>query len=267
MNENMVSAETTEEKSLGVDEHADVDGGTASAEGGDGENEAVFADTPEKQEEAPEKQEGKTDGKNAENARRRREEARQRELKETREKAIIEALGGKNPYTGDPVKDSADIDEFLTMQQIEREGGDPLADYARYRKERVRKQEEEARQKAETKEWYRRDREAFKKKYPDVDLPALIADESFALYADGKVGRKPISEIYEGFLSIRQGEEKRAKGKAAQILANQKASPGALASASEGSEEYFTPEQVRGMSREEVHANYDKIVRSMRRWK
>lgn len=46
-------------------------------------------------------------------------------------------------------------------------------------------------------------------------------------------------------------------------LKNMNSSAGRIDSAAS---EYFTPDEVRAMSREEVRANYSKIMRSMKKW-
>ena len=110
-----------------VDEHADIDETTEDS------NDVEFTDSENGEQESGEpKREAKTQTKeqNSENARRRREAERQAELKkveaETREKAIIEVLNGKNPFTNEPMKDHADVEEYLLMKEIEKNGGDPV---------------------------------------------------------------------------------------------------------------------------------------------
>lgn len=213
------------------------------------------------------KPKGQDKQKNAEFARKRREAERARELKETREKAIIDALGGKNPYTSKPMKDSADVEEFLLMQEIENKGGDPVTDFPEHQKARTREQQEKERTAREEREWFENDRTAFTEKYPKVDLDALIADEGFADYADGKVGVKPLAEIYEGYLRSAARFEERARTRAAQAAANREASPGSLGTAGSSDTGYYTPEQVDAMSKEEVKKNLDKINESMKHWK
>ena len=98
---------------------------------GTGDNSAAGAGaTPPAEDKKPQGRE-----QNAENARRRREAERQKELADTRNKAIIEALGGKNPYTGGEMKDAEDVREFLTMREIENGGGDPVGDYSKHQKD------------------------------------------------------------------------------------------------------------------------------------
>ena len=253
---------------------------TAVAEGGqtDGNvNDATFDDTAKGDEGTPSGTDGKGSGKgegkkpqgkdtNAEFARKRREQERQRELTETRNNAIIDALGGKNPYTGGEMKDAEDVAEFLTMREIERKGGDPVADYAGHVKEQSRAKREQERTEAERREWYDKDRADFVAKYPDADLSALIADESFNEYSKGKVGEVPLAEIYEGYLKMTARIEEAANRKAAQAVANGKASPGALTGTAQVESDYFTRDQVNAMTPEQIKANYAKIRTSMDKW-
>ena len=240
-------------------------------EAGENASTASFDDTSEGGEkgaegEAPQKPK-QSGQKNAEFARKRREAERARELKEVREKAIIEALGGKNPYTGRPMTDGDDVAEFLSMQEIEKKGGDPVTDFSEHQKARAREERQTREREEQEAEWFRSDREAFSKKYPDVSLDELIEDEDFADYADGKVGKKPLAEIYEGYLRQSARFEERARTRAAQAVANREASPGALGTAGSSDTGFYTPEQVDAMSKSEVKKNLDKINESMKHWK
>ena len=203
---------------------------------------------------------------NAQNARRRREQERARELSKAREDAIIEALGGENPYTHEPMVDSSDVEEYLAMKRIEKEGGDPIGDYRKHIKKEGKEKAKREQEQAQSEDWFRKDREAFKTKHPDADLEALVADKHFVAFADGKVGRKPLSEIYEDYLSLIAEQQEKADRKAAQAAANKKASPGGLAGTS-GGNDFFTREQVKAMSQSEVKKNYEKIMKSMKNWK
>ena len=202
---------------------------------------------------------------NRENARQRRE--REKLIRQTREKTIIEALDGRNPYTGEEMKDSLDVEEYLAMKEIEKSGGDPVVDYAKFSKNRVRMKEAAARDRAAREEWFQHDREAFLERHPDVKLEELIADEQFRAYAEGKAGRVPLSEIYEGFVGMVGEYEERAKKMAAQLLANQNASPGSLRTSQHAQSDFFTRDEVRKMTPAEVRANYEKIRNSMMKWK
>ena len=41
----------------------------------------------------------------------------------------------------------------------------------------------------------------FALKHPDVELDDLMKDERFLDYADGKIGRKPLAQIYDNYLT------------------------------------------------------------------
>lgn len=252
---------------------------TAAAVGGqtDVVNDATFTDSANGDEGTPSGADGKEASKgegkkpqskdtNAEFARKRREQERQRELTETRNKAIIDALGGKNPYTGCKMTDAEDVAEFLTMREIEKKGGDPITDYSGHVKERAREQRERERTEAEQRQWYEKDRADFVAKYPDASLDALIDDRDFADYSRGKVGEVPLAEIYEGYLRMTARIEENTKRMAAQMVANGKASPGALTGAARVESDFFTAEQVKAMTPEQVSKHYDSIMRSKSKW-
>ena len=219
---------------------------------------------------------GKEKGKSSEYAERRREAERQRAtsenahqkaIKEAEVRATINALGGVNPYTQEEMKDAADVDEFLAMQEISKKGGDPVADYMKHMKNRKKEQAAEAARAEEITNRMNTELEDMRSSYPDVNVDNLIKDEAFNGYADGKVGRVPLKQIYEGFIRLSADLEKKANNKAAQMVANAKASPGALASAGESTEKFFTREEVNAMTDKQVKDNYDLIRKSMKTWK
>lgn len=216
---------------------------------------------------------------NAANAERRRETERRRaeERERIRRDTILEVTGGVNPYTGEQMSDDRDVAEYLEMREIERQGGEPVADYAKYHKKFEREREEQLQRNqviAEQRARVDADRTEFVSSHPDVNLGELFADNEFVAYASEKLGKLPLSEIYDGYTADKQQKETaenerieaRAREMAAQMVANASASPGSAVGAPQASYEAFTPERVRSMSREEVHANYDKIIKSMKYW-
>jgi hypothetical protein len=275
MEENQNVNKEKETVDIGTEDAVSNGGGmnsdTANVTPGETVNDSAFTDSqksdPKENGTAKEdKHEGQNKEQNAENARRRREAERQKEMRELREKTIIDALNGKNPYTGEPMKDSFDVAEFETMREIEKNGGDPVSDYPRFRKQKEREAAAEMQEKGKTAEWYANDKATFEKDFPSVNLSELIADEDFNDYAEGKVGRRPLSDIYRGYLKFQGKVDSRAKDMAAQYIANKNASPGALHNTNPVDSDYFTPEQVRGMTTEEVRKNYEKIIKSMEKW-
>lgn len=186
---------------------------------------------------------------NRENARRRREAEREIALKEARDRAIIETLEGKNPYDGSEMKDAADVEKFLEMKR-----------------EYLEREEAEEKSRAEREHWFMEDREDFYKAYPDVDVDALIGDERFRRFAEGKVGNLPMREIYGGYREFLSAFDEKAKSLAAQAMANKLSGPGALGSSGRAEGDTYTAEEVRRMSPREVRENYEKIRNSMTKW-
>lgn len=249
--------------------------GTASGDGS-GKNESQGEAGKAGQAGQAQTQKSQTDGKSAENARRRREQQAREDIRRAREEervsSIIEALDGKNPYNGEAMKDAADVEVFLTMKRIKASGGDPVTDYARARadadRESARRAADDQRAREDQRRWYEEDRAAFERAHPEISLSDLLSDGDFAEYAEGKVGKKPLSDIYDGYTRMQQRYSRAAEEKAAQALANARASAGSIAGSGSSAEpEFFTEDQVRKMSQAEVHKNYAKIMKSMEKWK
>ena len=249
--------------------------GTASGDGS-GKNESQGEAGKAGQAGQAQTQKSQTDGKSAENARRRREQQAREDIRRAREEervsSIIEALDGKNPYNGEAMKDAADVEVFLTMKRIKAAGGDPVTDYARARadadRESARRAADDQRAREDQRRWYEQDRADFERAHPEISLSDLLSDGDFAEYAEGKVGKKPLSDIYDGYTRMQQRYSREAEEKAAQALANARASAGSIAGSGSSAEpDFFTEEQVRKMSQAEVHKNYAKIMKSMEKWK
>lgn len=272
MPENLNAAAQTSEQSSQTGNDA------ATGHNGENVNDAAFSDnapatgdkstegegaTPPTADKKPQSRE-----QNAENARRRREAERQRELDEVRNKTVIDTLGGKNPYTGGEMKDAEDVREFLRMQEIEKAGGDPVGDYSKHQKERERAERAKEEEAAEKNAWFAKDRADFAAKYPDVDLAALVENKSFRIFAEGKVGEKPLGEIYESYLAMTGEIEADAKRSAAQSFANAAASPGALSGGGQVQSDFITKEQVQAHRHDDkwMDQNYDAIRRSIPKW-
>ena len=194
------------------------------------------------------------------------EAKRKQELEEVRFNAIKETLGGINPYTKKEIVDKYDMDIYLQMRAMEKDGLDPLQDFAEYsaRKQREATAEAAKKEKAESmKEWIENDRKDFYEKHPEVDFAELMKDETFEMFARGKVGNVPMASIYSDYQSLKTSIEKKAKEVASRMLANKQSSPGALASQTVETPKY-TIEKVRGMSQKEILKDYDKIMQDLK---
>lgn len=245
-------------------------------EGGEGTDQAGAPAEPSTD---PKEETEQSAGERAINAIKRREAERREELQRVREQTIIETLGGINPYTGEEMKDSADVSQYLTMREIKSRGGDPVGEYAKYHtileREKAQKEAEEEQKRtdeAERKAAHDRDVSAFREKYPDVSMQSMMNNADFMAFAKGRVGKDgSIYAVYDAYATAKAAEdarvEQRAREMAAQMQANAQASPGTAKGEASGDPEYFTREQVQAMTQAQVHRNYDKIKKSMKYWK
>jgi hypothetical protein len=195
------------------------------------------------------------------------EEKRKRELEEVRFNAIKETLGGVNPYTKTKIEDQYDMKEYLTMKEMEKEGLDPLQDYASYLKRKQREAVAEAAKKEQTQsreKWVENDRKEFFEKYPDVNLEELFKNDKFKKFAYGKIGNISMASIYEDFKDLQTEIDKEAKKIATRLVANKQSSPGSLVDTGE-QEVDWSIDDIKNMSPEEVRKNYDKIVKVLQR--
>ena len=109
-------------------------------------------------------------------------------------------------------------------------------------------------------------------KQTEARILAEIGD-FVALFPDVPVEELP-DEVWE---SVRAGaplaasyalyeRKKAAKAKRVAEINQKNASRSPGAAGTDTASEYFTPDEVRRMSRAEVHANYSKIKESMKKW-
>ena len=270
-----LSEETTkvEDAAIVTDATAELDNDNGASENSDTSttedvNDIEFTDTKEAEETPKAKEEVKPQQDNSENARRRREAERQAELKKARYDAIKEAVDGVNPFTNQPIEDDIDVEEYLAMKEIKKQGGDPLTDYSKYHKDKQKEEARIAEQKLKDEEWIENDYKDFKSKHPQVDLDKLAEDDAFMKFAEELVGKKPMAEIYDSYQDLVSKIRKEENNAAARQVANAKATPGSLTSSeTDSSNDFYSVEQVKKMSQEEVHKNYDKIMASMKKWK
>jgi hypothetical protein len=259
-NENQVTNEVNEEPM--TDEEMATD--TSDLDNGNSEGEAeAFGDDGGRKH----RQSAKENAKQAEKRR-----ARESMSMTERDEIILETLGRKNPFTGGDMADSEDVEEYLLQKEISEKGGDPVGDLAAYRKQKAREKRAAEASEVEGKQRMATELNEFREKFPNVNVQELLRDEDFAEYADGKLGRKTISAVYEAYVNYKNkltGKQTEAKeeAKAAQANANKKASVGSLHSSHKESKDFFTPDQVRAMSRAEVKKNFDAIKESMKKWK
>lgn len=163
-------------------------------------------------------------------------EQKKKELEEAEQKgyhkALKENVKGMNPYTNKPINDDADLQVYLEMKALDDAGKDPVADYAEFIADKQRKQIEANKIEQAQQEKATQDINDFSEKYPDVNINDLMADDQFNLFADGKLGVKPLASVYESYLKFtgyyQSKVDKEATNKAAKKVARMQASMGTL---------------------------------------
>ncbi len=195
-------------------------------------------------------------------------EAYEKGKKETEEKSKMTALIGlENHFTGEEITDEADAQVYRDMLAMKKDGLDPVSDYANWQKKKYREQKAEVEAKgAEQKkqEWFVKDRKDFEAKHPDIKLASLLEDPKFEKFSKGKVGQMPLAEIYDDFAELVGEFETTAEKKAESKLQRQQAYSKSSVKINSTSTEpaYYSMEQIKKMSAEEISKNYDKVMKS-----
>ena len=157
-----------------------------------------------------------------------RKEAYEQGLKQGK---VDSYIGRQNPYTGKEIKDNYDVQEYLDMYELDSKGQDPIDGYRELQKQRARDEAErkiKADEEEKQKQWYADDTKDFVDKYSSEKLQELTKDEDFNLFANGKVGKVPLAQIYEDYQKLIGKYEKKSVETAKQIVANNTTTPGGI---------------------------------------
>ena len=157
-----------------------------------------------------------------------RKEAYEQGLKQGK---VDSYIGRQNPYTGKEIKDKYDVQEYLDMYELDSKGEDPIDGYRELQKQRARDEAErkiKADEEEKQKQWYANDTKDFVEKYSTEKLQELTKDEDFNLFANGKVGKVPLAQIYEDYQKLIGKYEKKSVETAKQIVANNSTTPGGI---------------------------------------
>lgn len=237
----------TDEKENVETELDDADDSSKTNEEGDDD---LFDDTEEESvhdEKEKEKNEKRTSGKP--NKLESHKYAEQRRLKEKEKQrqynlGLKEGLGGINPYTKEEINDDYDLQVYKNMKEAEELGYDPVSEYWKYLASKDKKTfaeqlkaEQEERERAD---YVNKDIKAFETKYKDVDPAKLLKDERFQAFAEGKLGNKPLTEVYEAYVKFESFTDEKAKELAEKKFAR--------IMSSSGSPENNTSHEVKGKS-------------------
>ena len=193
----------------------------------------------ESQEETKETQ-SKEDNKYARMARLQAQKEAEKKIEQVRKEAYEKGLaqgkvesyiGKQNPYTGQVINDDYDVQEYLDMYKLDSEGKDPISDYRELQKQKAReeaKKQIELDEKKKQDKWYEDDTKNFVDSYSVEKLQELTKDEDFNLFAKGKIGKVPLSDIYDDYQKLISKYEKKSVETAKQIIANNSTTPGAI---------------------------------------
>lgn len=140
-------------------------------------------------------------------------------------------IGRENPYTGEIITDDYDAQEYLDMYELEAKGKDPVKGYRELQKEKAKAEAQKQIQideETKKKKWFEDDTKDFVEKYSIEKLNELSKDADFNLFANGKVGQRPLAEIYEDYSKFTSKYEKKSVQTAKQIVANNNTTPGGV---------------------------------------
>lgn len=144
---------------------------------------------------------------------------REKEQKEREEKIAKEAYekGKKeaelnsnkvNPFTETPIEDEYDLKIYKLQEKIKANGGDPIKDLpkelAKLEREQASKSKQEQDAKDKEEEKMKSEIKDFRTQYPNVDLKKVLEDPNFNEFAEGKLGKKPLIEVYKSYVGFKQ---------------------------------------------------------------
>ena len=170
----------TSETSVATDNSPQETAGEPEVEEVD-DNDIEFDDSDTADDEEPSSVEKKPLNKreiNREKAKKRREQ-REKELKSSYLDGVKTATGNVNPYTNTKMETDEDVQDYLTMKEMEAEGLDPTdsRDYIKFTREKQKKEMAETKAQEEANLKYRTELLEFKTKYNDVDIENLVNND------------------------------------------------------------------------------------------
>lgn len=266
-----ISAQTTDNVEVETTETKTLDEEIAIAEGDKTETVEDFTDTDQKTGDKPEEgEEGKkektkqTKEQNKVFAEKRRTE---KAIQEESELKFLKEYVGDNPYTHEPIQTLRDAKVYKTMKQIEKDGGDPIQDYHKYAGREEQKAIETEKEKEEK---IRADVKSFREAHPDIDLHELQKDEQFKAFSNKMLGKIPMKDIYDSYITLKGGISAKANETAKEDLAKKMAkdntSAGNLSASGAVDAPKYTLAQLGKMSKSEIDADWDNVEASYDYW-
>lgn len=268
MEDILISAqETVESTEVTTNE---VDEEVALAEGDGKEVDAIFTDTEEEVKETKSEEEGKKEKAKQSKEENRKFADKRRADKLAMEEAELKTIKeyiGKNPYTNEPIETLRDVKVLKTMKQIDKDGGDPVADYHKYAG--LEEQKAIDTEKAKT-ESIKKEVEDFKAEFPNVDLNELSKEQDFVKFSNKLIGKVPLKDIYEAYASVRNSlkasVEETTKNEIVKKMAKDNSSAGSLQNVGDVGAPKYTREQIGKMSKAEIEKNWKDVEESYDYW-
>lgn len=159
----------------------------------------------------------------------RREKERQEAEEKAYQKGKLEAFKGIiNPFTNEEINDELDAEEYRIMLQIQKKGGDPIADYSAELKSNEREVHEKREKETIQADFMAKDCNEFIASHPDLDIAKLFGDKKFVRFSEKRLGKESMASIYEDWLYIAGEFEQTTQEKAKKIAAKAASSPGRL---------------------------------------
>lgn len=175
---------------------------------------------------------------------RKRREQQEREKHTSYLNGVKTALGDRNPFTNEKMESDEDVQTYLDMKEMEKQGLDPTSstDYIKFMREKQKVELEQKQKETQVKDKMNSELAEFKAKYPTVDIENLIANDNswndliISQVAQGKTLLQAY-ELVNGLVqaTVNQQANTIAEEKVKKQLQNQLASAGSLTEGNEPS--------------------------------
>ena len=110
------------------------------------------------------------------------------------------------------------------------------------------------------------EKSVFQRLFPGISAEKVLNDSNFKVFAEGKDKKANFCETYSNYAEFVRKIAEEAVFRAKVAQSNKQASPGALGSAESNNNSYFTKEQVKKMTRDQIAQNYNIIRQSQQKW-
>lgn len=166
---------------------------------------------------------------------RRQQEKEQKRLEQERRNAYLEGIkkstNGINRFTNKPISDEEDMKEYEAMLELEKQGRDPIEDYAEYLKEQKRAErkarELEAQKEQENDKRVYDELSEFEKAYGKGKAQEVLKDKDFMDFGKDLIDSgASLSSVYKAYMNAKAKIEKKSEQMLIEKQARMNSSPG-----------------------------------------